>query len=84
LINYQIVAADLSSSNAGVFAPIDFVPDTWLPDGRLVADHLCWTFQQNGGPCDQSLDGTYFLSADGKTRTLFYKLPLGSYVAASI
>lgn len=80
LVNYQIASGDLSSSTAGVFGPIDFYPDTWLPDGRLVADHLCWTFQGNGGPCDQSLDGTYFLSADGQSRTLFYKLAQGASV----
>ena len=84
LINYQMVAADLSSSSASVFGPIDFYPDTWLSDGRLVADHVCWTFQQNGGPCDPSLDGTYFLSGDGKTRSLFYKLAQGSVVVAAI
>ena len=83
-VNYQIAQADLSSSSAAVFGPIDFYPDAWLSDGRLVADHLCWTFQQNGGPCDQSLDGTYFLSGDGKTRILFYKLGHGSVVAAAI
>ena len=80
LINYQMVVADLSSSSSSAWGPADFYPDTWLPDGRLVADHLCWTFQQNGGPCDPSLDGTYILSANGNTKTLFYKLVHGSVV----
>jgi hypothetical protein len=84
LINYQMVAADLSASGVTVFGVSDFLPDTWLPDGRLIADHLCWTFQENGGPCDQSLDGTYIVSADGHTRTLFYKLAPGSSVVASV
>jgi hypothetical protein len=84
LVNYQMAAGDLSASTVAVFGPADFFPDAWLPDGRLVADHLCWTFQQNGGPCDQSLDGTYVVSADGQTRTLFYKLAPGSAVVASI
>ena len=84
LINYQMVAADLSASVATVFGANDFFPDAWLPDGRLVADHLCWTFQSNGGPCDQSLDGTYFVSADGQTHTLFYKLAIGSVVVAAL
>lgn len=84
LINYQMVAADLSASGGIVFGAIDFVPDTWLPDGRLVADHICWTFQSDGGPCDESLDGTYIVSADGQTRTLFDKLALGSGVVASV
>ena len=46
------------------------------------ADHFCWTMQGNGGRCDQSLDGTYIYSADGLTRTLFYKLAGGSSVVA--
>ncbi|HET7420072.1 MAG TPA: hypothetical protein VFL27_06795 [Candidatus Dormibacteraeota bacterium] len=83
LVNYEIVAAELTSTTVGVFGPVDFLPDAWLPDGRLVADHYCWTFQQNGGPCDQSLDGTYFLSADGHSLTLFYKLAQGSSVVAA-
>lgn len=84
LVNYQMVAADLGSSSASQFGPIDFYPDTWLADGRLVADHQCWTFQGNGGPCDQSLDGTYFLSADGRSHMLFYKLAPGAAVVASV
>lgn len=84
LINYQMVTADLSSANAGIFGPSDFLPDVWLPDGRVVADHLCWTFQQNGGPCDASLDGTYFIQADGKSYALFYKLTQGASVVAAL
>lgn len=84
LVNYQIVAADIGSTSASVFGPADFLPDARLSDGRLVADHLCWSFQQNGGPCDQSLDGTYFISADGQSHTLFYKLAQGSSVVAAL
>lgn len=84
LVNFQMVAADLSSTSAGVFGPIDFYPDAWLPDGRLVADHQCWTFQGDGGPCDASLDGTYIFSADGQSHTLFYKLSQSSFVAAAM
>ena len=84
LVNYQMVAADLSSTNASVFGPIDFYPDAWLPDGRLVADHVCWTFQGDGGPCDASLDGTYIVSENGQSRTLFYKLAQSSFVVASM
>ena len=84
LVNYQIVAGALSGTSAAVFGPADFYPDVWLPDGRIVADHLCWTFQQDGGPCNAALDGTYFLSADGKTQTLFFKLSQGASVAASV
>lgn len=80
MVNYQIVTGDLRSSAVGVFGPIDFYPDTWLPDGRLVADHLCWTLTGNSAPCDQSLDGAYFLSPDGQTRSLFYKLAPSSSV----
>jgi hypothetical protein len=74
LVNFQMAAGDVTGTSVAPFGPSDFYPDTWLPDGRVVADHLCWTFQQNGGPCNQNLDATYFISADGKSRTLFYKL----------
>jgi len=81
-INFQMAVAALTASSATTFGNLDFWPDTWLPDGRVVADHFCWTMQGNGGACDQSLDGTYIYSADGLTRTLFYKLAGGSSVVA--
>jgi hypothetical protein len=84
LINYQTVTANLSGSSVGAFGPADFYPDTWLPDGRLVGDHLCWSYQGNGGPCTQSLDGTYFISADGAARTLFFKLAQGASVVGFV
>jgi len=80
LVNYQMATADLSGSSAATFGPADFYPDASLPDGRVVADHLCWSFQGNGGPCTASLDGTYLISADGKSKTLFFKLPTGVVV----
>ena len=73
-VNYQMAVAGLTESTATPFGAVDFVPDTWLPDGRLVADHLCWPADMGGGSCNASLDGTYVFSADGRVRTLFYKL----------
>jgi hypothetical protein len=73
-INFQMAVAGLTESTMTVFGPIDFIPDTWLPDGRVVASHMCWPAELGGGSCNASLDGTYVLSADGKSRTLFYKL----------
>jgi hypothetical protein len=63
-----------------VFGPIDYVPDTWLPDGRVVADHQCWPSETDGGPCNASLDGTYIFSADGSSHSLFFKLANGASV----
>jgi hypothetical protein len=79
VVNYQMAVADLTASSATSFGPIDYVPDAWLPDGRLVADHMCVQFE-GAGPCDAGLDGTYIFSADGLSRTFFYKLKQGSSV----
>ncbi len=84
VINYQIAVADLTSSSATAFGPLDFVPDAWLPDGRLIADHRCAYSGWGGGPCDASLDGTYFFSADGSTHSLFYKLAAGANVVGYV
>jgi hypothetical protein len=81
VVNYQMAAADLTASNASAFGPLDFVPDTWLPDGRVVAYHQCITgVGWGGGPCDTKLDGTYFFSVDGTSHTLFYKGVRGDIV----
>jgi hypothetical protein len=79
-VNYQMVEAGLSDASSKAFGPIDYVPDTWLPDGRIVADHQCWPSDMGGGTCSTSLDATYIFSADGTTRTLFYKLKTGMVV----
>jgi hypothetical protein len=79
-VNYQMAVAGLTSSTASAFGPLDYIPDTWLPDGRLVADHWCWPSDIGGGPCNTALDGTYIFSADGSTRTFFYKLKAGQVV----
>ena len=84
LVNYQMATGALSGSSVTTFGPADFYPDAWLPDGRIVADHLCWDFQNNGGPCTASLNGTYFVSADGKSKTLFFKLAEGASVVATV
>lgn len=80
VINYQMAVADLTSSAAGAFGPIDYLPDAWLPDGRVVGTHVCAYVDWGGGPCNASLDGTYFFSADGSSRTLFFKLTHGAVV----
>ena len=81
VLNYQIAIADLTSSTANAFGPLDYLPDAWLPDGRVVADHRCAFSEWGGGPCDASLDGTYIFSSDGASHTLFYKLASGAVVA---
>lgn len=84
VINYQIALADLTASSATVFGPLDFVPDIGLPDGRMVADHTCVFAQWGGGPCNESLDGTYLFSSDGSAHTLFFKLAQGSQIAGYV
>ncbi len=80
VINYQMAVAALTGSTASAFGPLDYLPDAWLPDGRVVADHMCTLTDWGGGPCDASQNGTYFFSADGSTRTLFFKLTSGAVV----
>ena len=84
VINYQMVVATLTSSSAVAFGPLDYLPDAWLPDGRLVATHQCVIPEWGGGPCSGSLDGTYFFSTDGSSRTLFFRLANGARVAGVI
>ena len=84
VINYQMAVAALSSTAGVAFGSIDYAPDAWLPDGRVVAEHVCVPAYFGGGACDQGLDGTYLVSADGTSRTLFYKLAEGSYVVAYV
>lgn len=80
VVNYQMAVAGLSDSSASAFGPLDYTPDTWLPDGRLVADHWCWPTDFGGGPCNAALNGTYIFSADGSTHTLFFRLKTGGVV----
>ena len=84
VINYEMAVADLTASTATSFGPIDFVPDTWLPDGRIIADHGCVNSGFGGGPCNEGLDATYVFSSDGASHALFFKLALGSQVVAYI
>ena len=81
-INYQMAVAGLTESTASAFGPLDFLSGAWLPDGRLVADHVCVPTEWGGGPCSGSLDGTYIFSSDGSTHSLFYKLKAGVVVAS--
>ena len=84
VINYEMAVADLTASTATSFGPLDYVPDTWLPDGRVIADHMCVYSGFGGGPCNAGLDATYVFSSDGASHTLFYKLASGSQVVAYI
>ena len=84
VINYQMAIANVTSSSAQAFGPLDFVPKVFLPDGRVVAEHRCAYSGWGGGPCDASLDGTYFFSADGTTHTLFFKLLGGAVVVGYV
>jgi len=84
IVNYQMAVGDFKSAAAAAFGPADFLTDVWLSDGKVVADHVCWDSASGGGPCNESLDGTYFISADGKTQTLFYKLAGGVAVVAAL
>ncbi len=80
VINYQMAVADLTASSAAAFGPLDYLPDAWLPDGRVIATHVCAYAGWGGGPCSSSLDATYFFTADGSSHTLFFKLTHGAIV----
>ena len=80
LINYQMARASLTASPAQAFGPLDYLPDAWLPDGRLVADHICVYSEWSPGPCDSTKDGTYIVSSDGASVSPFYKLAHGAVV----
>jgi len=84
VINYQMAIANVTSSSAQAFGPLDFVPRAFLPDGRVIAEHRCALVDWGGGPCDASLDGTYFFSRDGTTHTLFFKLVGGAFVVGYV
>jgi hypothetical protein len=84
MINYQIVTADLATSSVNAFATLDYLPDTWLPSGRVVADHWCAQGFGNTGACDASLNGTYVLSADGASHSLLFKLAGTAAVVGSV
>ena len=80
VINYQMVVADSTSSSGKAFGPLDYLPDTWLLDGRVVANHVCAGGGFGGGPCNAGLDGAYFFSPDGTSHTPFFKLTRGTVV----
>jgi hypothetical protein len=84
VINYQMAIADLTSSSAHAFGPLDYLPEAWLPDGRLVAEHQCAYSGWGGGPCDAKLDGTYIFSANGTTHSFFFKLAVGAVVVGYV
>jgi hypothetical protein len=84
VINYEMAVADLTASSATTLGPLDYVPDTWLPDGRFIGDHMCVYSGFGGGPCNQGLDATYVFSGDGTSHTLFYKLTSTSQVVGYI
>jgi hypothetical protein len=80
VINYQMAVADLTAASAKAFGPLDYVPNAWLPDGRVIATHQCAYSGWGGGPCNAALDGTYFFSANGTSHKLFYNLKLATVV----
>jgi hypothetical protein len=84
VINYQMVVADLTSPGVAAFGAIDYLPDAWLADGRVIASHQCVISEWGGGSCSSSLDGTYVFSADGSSRTLFFKLTNSARVVGVI
>jgi hypothetical protein len=84
VINYQTAMADLTSASAYAFGPLDYLPNAWLPDGRVVAEHQCAYSGWGGGPCDARRDGTYIFSANGSTHSLFYKLAPGASVVGYV
>jgi hypothetical protein len=84
VINYQMAIADLTSSSAHAFGPLDYLPEAWLPDGRLVAEHQCAYSGWGGGPCDAKLDGTYIFSANGTTHSFFFKLAVDAVVVGYV
>ena len=75
-VNYSMAVVDISGDSWRPFGPIDFAPDFWLPDGRVVADHQCVVAQDSisKGACDPKVDGTYIIAADGGSSAFFYKL----------
>lgn len=73
VINYQMAVANFSSSTASAFGPLDYLPDAWLADGRVVADHRCAAGFGDTDACDANLAGTYVFSADGSTHSLLFK-----------
>lgn len=84
VINYQMAMADLTSSSAHAFGSLDYLPNAWLPDGRVVAEHQCAYSGWGGGPCDAKIDGTYIFSANGATHSLFFKLAAGAVVVGYV
>ncbi len=84
VINYQMLVAQLTSTGVTVFGATDFLPDAWLPDGRLIATHQCVIADWGGGPCNGAIDGTYVFSSDGSSHSLFFKLAQGARVVGSI
>jgi hypothetical protein len=84
VINYQMVIADLTSPNVAAFGVIDYLPDAWLADGRVIATHQCVISEWGGGPCNGGLDGTYVFSSTGASHTLFFKLTNGARVVGVI
>jgi hypothetical protein len=75
---YQMKTARLTSPVLSDFGPPGYVPEAWLPDGRLVARQMCLVADNSPTACDASSVGkTYIFSADGRSSTFFFKLGQG-------
>jgi hypothetical protein len=79
---YQIKAAQIKSLVLADFGPPGYVPEAWLPDGRLVAREMCLVASDSPTACDASNDGkTYVFAADGSRSTFFFRLGQGVRIA---
>jgi hypothetical protein len=84
-LSYQMVVSNLTATNATRFGPGDYLDDAWLPDGRVVATHLCAGAAFGGaGSCSSSTDGTYIFSANGASHSLFFKLAVGVQIVGYV
>ena len=80
---YQMKTARLTSPVLSDFGPPGYVPDAWLPDGRLVARQMCLVADTSPTTCDASSVGkTDIFSADGRSSIFFFKLGQGARTSA--
>jgi hypothetical protein len=79
---YQMRTVQLASPVLSDLGPPGYVPEAWLPDGRLVARQMCLVADSSPTACDPSNDGkTYIFTADGSSSTFFFRLGQGVRIA---